>query len=105
MIAEIVFIDLPKGTTREQALALYRETGEAWRGNPDLIEKYYFFDEVSSTGGGFYIWRDRNAAARWHGDDYKQKVLSHYGAPPRIVTLDALLYVDPPRGVLQELPS
>jgi hypothetical protein len=43
MITELVFFDLPKGTTRTQALELYRKSAEPWLRNPDLIEKYYFF--------------------------------------------------------------
>jgi hypothetical protein len=31
MITELVFFDLPKGTTRAQALAMYRQTAESWR--------------------------------------------------------------------------
>ena len=37
MITELVFIDLPKGTTRSQALAMYRQTAESWRVNTDLV--------------------------------------------------------------------
>jgi len=105
MIVELVFIDLPKGTTRTQALESYRKTAESWRRNKDLVEKYYFFDEERLVGGGVYIWDNREAAYRWHGDEYKQMVLTHYGAPPRIQILDALIHVNPPRGLVQELPS
>jgi hypothetical protein len=55
----LTFIDLPKGTTRSQALEMYRQTAESWRVNGDLIEKYYYFDEDRSIGGGVYIWPDR----------------------------------------------
>ncbi len=105
MITELVFIDLPKGTTRALALAMYRQTAESWRANTDLVEKYYFFDEERSIGGGVYIWPSRAEAETWHGDAYKEKVLSIYGAPPRIQILDALIHVDPRRGLLQELSS
>jgi hypothetical protein len=103
MITELVFIDLPKGTTRSQALAMYRQTAESWRVNTDLVGKYCFFDEERSIGGGVYIWPSRAEAERWHGDAYKEKVLSVYGAPPRIQILDALIHVDPRRGLLQEV--
>ncbi|WP_019938537.1 hypothetical protein [Bordetella sp. FB-8] len=45
MITEIVFFDLPQGTDRDAITALYRQSAQVWRTNPDLIEKYYFFDE------------------------------------------------------------
>jgi hypothetical protein len=103
VITELVFIDLRKGTTRSDALAMYRQTAESWLANKDLVEKYYFFDEEQSIGGGVYIWPSRAEAAKWHGEEYKQKVLSIYGAPPRIQILDAIIHVDPRRGLLEEL--
>lgn len=36
---------------------MYRKTAEFWRVNTGLIEKYYFFDEERSIGGGFEIRR------------------------------------------------
>lgn len=102
MIAEIVFFDLPAGTKRADALTLYRQSAGGWLSNPDLIEKYYFFDEERHLGGGIYIWRAREAALRWHGEDYVRRVRSLYGAPPRAQILDALVHVDPVAGRTRE---
>ena len=44
MIAEIVTFDLPPGTDRAATLALYRQSAAKWTANPDLIEKFYFFE-------------------------------------------------------------
>jgi hypothetical protein len=95
VIVEIVYIDLPVGTKRADALALYRRSAGGWLSNPELIEKYYFFDEERHLGGGIYIWPTCEAARRGHGEDYVRWVQSVYGAPPRIQILDALLHVDP----------
>ena len=103
MIVEIVFIDLRPGTDRQAALALYRQTAEGWLANPDLIEKYYFFDEARSLGGGVYLWPTREAAERWHGEDYRRMVRSRYGSEPRIQRLDALIHVHPGTSSLTEL--
>lgn len=102
MIAELVFFDMPPGTTREDALVLYKKTAEKWLANPDLIQKYYYFDPVNKVGGGVYVWKDRAAAERWHGSEYRQMVQATYGSPPRIQILDALLHVDPKAGTLSE---
>jgi hypothetical protein len=102
MITEIVFFDLPAGISRAEALALYRQTAGGWLTNPDLIEKYYFFDEERHLGGGIYIWRSREAALRWHGEDYVQRVRALYGSLPRMQILDALLHVDPIGGRMRE---
>ncbi|SRR5579875_1594245 len=103
MITEIVFIDLPTGITRADALSLYRKTAaERWVSNPDLIEKYYFFDEETHLGGGIYIWPNREAAQRWHGNDYVAMVEATYGSPPRFQILEALIHVDPAYGKIKE---
>ena len=88
-----VEFDLPPGTTRERALALYRGTAPVWAANPDLIGKIYHFDEAAGTGGGLYVWRSRGAAVRWHGDDYRRTIRERYGSEPRIRFADAVLEV------------
>jgi hypothetical protein len=103
MITEIVFFDLPKGARRADALALYRKSAVNWLANPDLVEKYYFFDEERNLGGGVYIWRSHEAAQRWHGEDYQRMAQSLYGASPRMERLDALIHVDPVAGRITEL--
>ncbi len=103
MIAEIVTFDLPPGTDRAATLALYRQSAAKWIANPDLIEKFYFFEAGSCVGGGVYFWRSREAANRWHGEDYRGMVRSLYGSEPRIQILDALMHVDPVAGTCTEL--
>ncbi len=102
MIVEIVFFDLPPGTDRDAALALYRQSAGKWLANPDLIEKYYYFDQEKRLGGGVYIWPTRDAAERWHGEDYRRMIGSLYGSEPRIQILDALIHVDPVASKLAE---
>jgi len=103
MITEIIFFDLPAGTARNDAVALYRKTAGKWAANPDLIEKYYFFDGTRNLGGGVYVWPDREAAQRWHGEEYELMVEQVYGARPRIQILDALIHIDPKCGRIEEL--
>jgi len=101
MIVELVLFDLPEGATRASAAALYETTAARWADNPDLIEKYYYFDAETGEGGGVYIWPDRAAAERWHGEDYRRMIAKLYGASPRIRILDALMHVAP--GAIRQL--
>ena len=103
MIAEIVYFDLPPGTDRAAALALYRQSAVKWIANPDLIEKFYFFEAVNCVGGGVYFWPSREAANRWHGEEYRGMVRSLYGSESRVQILDALMHVDPIAGTCTEL--
>jgi hypothetical protein len=95
MIVEIIFFDLPAGTDQSAAFELYQKSAQNWLTNPDLIEKYYFFDEARCLGGGIYIWPSREVAARWHGREYEQMIAIRYGSKPRIQVLDALLHIVP----------
>jgi hypothetical protein len=103
MIVEIVTFDLPFGTDRAGALELYRQTAGRWLSNRDLAGKYYFFDEHRCLGGGVYIWPSSDAAAHWHGPEYRHMIKSRYGSKPRIETFDALIHIDPRSGRSIEL--
>lgn len=94
MITEIVHFDLPKGISREEVLAKYRQTAPAWSRNEDLIHKYYFFDESQSLGGGVYVWKTLAAAMRWHNEEYKTRIKALYGGDVRMTYYDTLLVVD-----------
>lgn len=98
MIIEIVTFDLAQGTSRADALALYQQSAGRWLRNPDLIEKYYFFDEATCQGGGVHIWPSRAAATLWHGADYQLMIAALYGVQPRVQIMDALLHVVPGTG-------
>ncbi len=98
MITEIVFfklrpdVDLP--TLRDR----YEATAVNWALNPDLLHKWYFYDAATHEGGGVYVWRTREAAAHWHGDEYKAMVERVYGFPPVIRVLDTIAHVDATQG-------
>lgn len=100
MMIETTLINLRKGVDRNHVMALYEKTAARWAANPDLIEKYYYFDPTTAEGGGVYFWPDRAAAEKWHGADYRRMVTDIYGSEPRIRIFDALMRVGP-AGVKQ----
>lgn len=102
MITELVFFDLPKGMTREEVIAKYRQTAPAWSRNEDLVHKFYFFDAAKSQGGGVYIWKTVEAARRWHGEEYRERIRALYGSEPRMTYLDTLVVVDNVRKQVSE---
>jgi hypothetical protein len=92
-----------KTTSGRTPLALYHRSAAKWLTNPGLVEKFYFFDAAQCVGGGGYYWGSREAAARWHGEEYRAVVHSLYGSEPRIQIMDALIHVDPVAGTWTEL--
>lgn len=105
MITEIAHFDLPRGISRDEVLAKYRQTAPAWSKNDDLVQKYYFFDEERNLGGGVYIWKTMEAAQRWHGDEYKARIKSLYGSEVRMTYYDTLLVVDNMSACVTEPPK
>lgn len=105
MITEIVKFPLPVGTTRDELLDRYRKTVDRWKNNPDLIRKHYFFDEGTATGGGVYVWMDFEAQQRWHGDEYRELIRTHYGSEPQIECFDTLIVVDNDGGAVSEFDA
>lgn len=102
-VLEWVEFDLPPGIGRADAMVLFRGTAAGWAANPDLVAKTYFFDEATSTGGGLYVWRSREAAVRWHGEEYRSMIRERYGSEPRIRMADAVL--DVAAGHIINLPE
>lgn len=94
MITEIVFFKLAKGIDQPSLLKRYESTTVKWSQNPDLLHKWYFYDQITHEGGGVYIWRTREAAAHWHGVEYKAMIEKLYRRPPEIRVLDTLVHVD-----------
>ncbi len=94
MITEVVLFDLPKGMTREQVIANYRESAPGWRANPDLIRKNYLYDAANGQGGGVYLWKDIAAAKRWHGDDFRKRMVERYGSEPVIRYYETAVVID-----------
>lgn len=94
MVVEIVEFALRPGTDLAGALLLYQQSAPVWAECPDLVEKYYTFDQATGLGGGVYVWKDIVAQRRWHGPDYLATIRERYGAEPKIRIMDAVLHVD-----------
>ena len=65
MIVEFVEFRHRPGMTREQILADARATVPKWRGDAELVRKYYVAGD-NDMGGAFYVWPSREAAERGH---------------------------------------
>ena len=79
MITEIVTFKLPAGHKREDVFAAFEQTAPVWHKNPDLIRKNYLYDADSGVAGGVYLWREKSAALKWHGAEFRARVKELYG--------------------------
>jgi len=94
MITEIVLFDLPKGITREQMIAQFRDATPRWQQNPDMIRKYMIFDLERGKGGGVYLWSSVADARRWHDESFRQRVLATFGSEPSYQYFETPVVVD-----------
>jgi hypothetical protein len=56
--------------------------------------KNYLFDGEARQGGGVYLWKDIEAAKRWHDDAWRSKVVELYGSEPVIRYFETPFVVD-----------
>lgn len=94
MITEIVTFALPAGTPREKVIANFEKTAPMWGQNPDLLMKYYLYDETSGVAGGVYLWREKADAEKWHGPEFREKVKALYGADPESRFFETPIVID-----------
>jgi len=94
MITEIVLFDLPKGMSREEAVAKYRLSVPGWRANPDLIRKTFLFDEGSRRGGAVYHWKSVEAAKLGHGPDFQKRIQATFGSQPQFQYFETPIIID-----------
>jgi|SRR4051794_28602465 hypothetical protein len=93
MITAIVRFPLKPGTTVEDAKALFEGSAPKYRAAPGLVRKYYLFGE-DGTGGGVYLWENREAAERMYTTEWKTMIADRYGSPPQISFFDTPVIVD-----------
>jgi hypothetical protein len=58
------------------------------------VHKFYVFDAERSRGGGVYVWKSMEAARRWHGAEYRNRIRALYGSEPRLTYFDTLVVID-----------
>ncbi len=58
MITAVVQFKLPKGTTREDMLNVFKATAPNYQGMPGLVRKYYLYGD-DGVAGGAYLWHLR----------------------------------------------
>ena len=94
MITEIVTFPLPKDMTRAKVIALFETTVPRWKANPDLVRKYYLYDDDAGVGGGVYLWPNIEAAKAAHDEAWCDKAETLYGARPSFQYFETPLMVD-----------
>jgi len=94
MITEIVIFSIPEEMSREEVITGFEANAPNWKANPDLIHKSYLVDIETRTAGGVYLWHTRADGERWHGEEFRQRILSKFGNEPRSQFFETPIVVD-----------
>lgn len=93
MITAIVRFPLPKGTSLEDAKAMFEKSVPNYKSSPGLVRKYYLFGE-DRTGGGVYLWESREAADRQYSAGWRSMIEQKFGTAPEITYYETPVIVD-----------
>lgn len=104
MIAKLISIQLPADMTRGKVLAEARKIAPSWQNYPDLVRKYFLLDDKNRTLG-LYIWKNKEAADKAHGEEFLARVKDTFGCVPEINYLDIFMEIDNEAGVVTEYPE
>jgi hypothetical protein len=94
MITALLQTRLPQAVSREQALAMFRNTAPNYLNKPGLIRKYYLLSEDGHSVGGVYLWESRELAEQVYTDEWREYVKQTFGEYPSLVYFHTPLVVD-----------
>jgi hypothetical protein len=97
----ILSAPVPPGATRDQLHAAFVSTVEFNGGMPDILQKYYTFDESTRTLGSVYLWRSREAAQAFFAPGWDQRFQAKWGTRPTLQLHEALIVLRPLAGAAQ----
>jgi hypothetical protein len=93
MITAIVRFTLPKGTSLQDAKAMFEKSVPNYQGVPGLVRKYYLFGQ-DQVGGGVYLWENREAAEKQYSAAWKKMIAERFGNAPEITYYETPVIVD-----------
>ncbi|KLK90274.1 hypothetical protein AA309_26980 [Microvirga vignae] len=101
MITVIVRFPLPQDLSSETVRTVYEHSAPQFQGAPGLIRKYYLHG-ADQTGGGVYLWENREAADNMHSETWRRQIAERFGAAPQIEYFDSLFIIDNTAAAMPE---
>lgn len=100
MITVITRFPLPD-VSAEEKTAMFEQSVSRYQTVPGLIRKYYYLDEDGS-GGGVYLFENKDQAQALFGDAFRKNILERFGAEPQVTWLDTVLVIDNRTGTVEK---
>ena len=93
MITAIVRFPLPQGISLEDVKTVYEHSVPQFREASGLLRKYYLHS-ADQTGGGVYLWENREAAETMYSGVWRQQIAKRFGAAPQIEYFETPVIID-----------
>lgn len=94
MFTVIVKYTLPGPVPAEKMAEGFAASEERFRNLPQLVRKYYTYDEASHTGHSVYIWENEAAAREFFKPEMLKEFEAKFGATPELTFSHTLMIVD-----------
>jgi hypothetical protein len=78
---------------RDAVRSLYEGSAPVYQKAPGLVRKYYLYGEGPS-GGGVYVWRDRDFAERFYTAEWRKNLKDRLGSEPEVTLFDSPVILD-----------
>ncbi|MGI9229746.1 MAG: hypothetical protein ACR2P9_07805 [Gammaproteobacteria bacterium] len=98
MYTVLVKYVLPKPTPRATMVDNFKAAEERFRSVPDLLRKYFAYDEAEHTGHSVYLWKSEKAARDFFNDEFIALFKEKFGTTPELFYVDTLMVVDNEAG-------
>jgi diadenosine tetraphosphatase ApaH/serine/threonine PP2A family protein phosphatase len=98
LITVIVKYVLPQPVPRAALLQQFRQAEATFRAVPQLIRKYFCYDEPAHTGHSVYLWESEAAARAFFDAAFVAHMRQKFGATPELLFVDTLMVVDNEQG-------
>jgi len=94
LVTVIVRYVLPRPVPRARLLEQFRQAEATFRAVPQLIRKYFCYDEPTHTGHSVYLFESEAAARAFFDTAFVAHMQQKFGATPELQFVDTLLVVD-----------
>ena len=98
MYTVLVKYELPEARPRAAMLEGFKAVEALFRSAPQLIRKYFCYDEEAHTGHSVYLWESREAAEAFFNEAFLQGFEAKFGTKPELFMVDNLMVVDNATG-------
>lgn len=91
-VMAIVTYPLPEGTSRAEAVQMFRDSVPRYMATDGLLRKNVLYR--SGLGGGAYLWESREAADQAYGEEWTAYMTEKYKHPPNVEFFEMPITMD-----------